>query len=43
MTHNAEAEACDLLMEIEQLELLEQVILVNEKFSNNKVIMQILK
>jgi len=25
MTHNAEAEACDLLMEIEQLELLEQV------------------
>ena len=25
MTHNAEAEACDLLMEIEQLEILEQV------------------
>lgn len=26
MTHNAEAEACDLLMEIEQLELLEQYV-----------------
>ena len=26
MTHNAEAEACDLLMEIEQLEMLEQYV-----------------
>ena len=34
MTHNAEAEACDLLMEIEQLEILEQFV---DEAAHNRV------
>lgn len=34
MTHNAEAEACDLLMEIEQLEMLEQHV---DEAAHNRV------